>query len=102
MILFYKYTPEEIWELDNLELNKRLYKIQKFDDRPWITLRFHQEARSDKEIKENISSENEIGSPQLAIGLGKFNVLVQNYDFIFTPTGKIEKITRHAQANPIL
>ncbi len=96
MVLFYKDSPEEIWELEKTELNKRLYKVQKFDDRPWITLRFHQESRSDKEIKENISSENEIGSPQLAVGLEKFKVLVQDYDFISTPTGKIERITRHA------
>ncbi len=102
MVLFYKKNPEEIWELTNEERVQRLYKVQKFDDRPWITLRFHQEARGDKEIKDEINSENLIGSPQLAIGLGKFNVLVEGYHFTLTHTGKIETIKSHAQTNTVI
>ena len=89
MVLLYNDSPDEIWDLSKEELTKRLYKVQKFRDLPWITLRYHQEARADSEIKDSISSENLFSSPQLAFGLGKFHVLYQDVDFIISISGEI-------------
>ncbi len=93
-VLFYKDSVEEIWENNQTNIQKRLYKIYGFrGDDGRVKLRYHLEARPDKEQEKPSSTINyEKPHAKLIISLSKFNALVENYDFKINVLGQIEKI----------
>jgi CRISPR-associated endonuclease Csn1 len=101
-VLFYKENnPEELFDLENTDLSKRLYKILKFEKDGRIVFGYHLDARSDNDLKalsdihgksiyngfSNIDFENPM--PKLKLSPGNFNFLIENKDFFMKPDGKI-------------
>lgn len=104
MVLVYKKTPEEIWELSNLERVKRLYKVIGFEKDGRIQFRLHNTAmqlsskNKDEMTIKKFMKENKLKNsvidfetpvPWLRLTKGNFNFIVEGYDFKITPTGKI-------------
>ncbi|GIV32611.1 MAG: hypothetical protein KatS3mg031_0146 [Chitinophagales bacterium] len=110
MVLFYKEHPEELWELTQVDLIKRLYFVRKTGKDGRVTFQFHQEARNDEQLKEDYikqygkeppksltNGESSIDFarlpvPRLRLSPVNMRLLIQGVDFRITPTGKIEKI----------
>ena len=99
MVLLYDESPEEIYELGEAELCKRLYKITGMSSMTvhgsnygTLSLLFHQEARSSTDVKaKNGAFKN--GEPtRAAIVLlhTQFKALVQGRDFEMDDLGKIK------------
>ena len=98
MVLLYEETPEEIHELDEVELCKRLYKItgmtselDKGNIYGFVSLVHHQEARSSKEVsfKKGSFICGETFRPRIKLRHTQFKALVQGYDFEMDDLGKI-------------
>ena len=104
MTLLYEKTPDEIWDLSDSSRLERLFEITQLDVEGGgsVKLLFHQEARDKKSITafmglktgmkggKNIGRHNEF--PWIKISPNSFDALVEGYDFIISPTGKIEKL----------
>lgn len=101
MVLLYENNPEEIWELDKKNLQKRLYKvtglsslvIQKYNYGT-IVLVFHQEARPSTEVKQTSGVYKSTDDFRAAIKLyhTQFNALVQGIDFEINDLGEIRRL----------
>ena len=106
-VIFYENNPEEIWELDIIEKQKRLYKIIGFESDGRIQLRFHQTAmQQSSKIKDELTivkfmKDNNLKNsvvnfknpvPWLRITGKNFNFIVNGVDFKITTTGTIIKI----------
>lgn len=92
MVLFYKESPQEIFELNQIDLHKRLYKLSKFDAQGRLTFRTHFEARQASELKEIYNVDFEIPFEQIRLQVSKLDMLVEGYEFRMLPSGKIEKL----------
>ena len=92
MIIFWENSPDEVWDLDQSQIHKRLFKLTQFESDGRIQARFHQVAKPDNEITR--SSEVDFGSvvEKLRISKGNLNILVQGYDFKLNVLGQIEKL----------
>ena len=84
MVILYRNTKGEIWDLKKDEISKRLYKVAKFDARPRIILRHHQAAKTAGELKELFKINFDELVDQLNLGLMNFNVLIEQVDFKIT------------------
>tara|TARA_R110000850_G_scaffold199977_2_gene326167 strand:- start:2063 stop:6346 length:4284 start_codon:yes stop_codon:yes gene_type:complete len=91
MVLMYDKSPDEIWELNNENRVKRLYKLAKFDAQGRLTFRPHSEAKLASELKEVYSVDFNKLKEQVRLQVSKLNMLVENSEFIILPTGKIER-----------
>ena len=91
LVIFYENNPDEIWKLTIEEVRKRLYKIIAFENDGRIQFRFHQEAQPDGDLNKSSSINFETPNEKLRLSLGNCNILIQNTDFKFSKTGKIEK-----------
>ncbi|WP_100611034.1 type II CRISPR RNA-guided endonuclease Cas9 [Confluentibacter lentus] len=89
MVLFYKDSADEIYDISVKDLNKRLYRLSKFDAQGRLTFRSHFEAKQASELKEfyNVDFENPL--EQVRLQVSKLDILVEGYEFIMTSTGKI-------------
>jgi CRISPR-associated endonuclease Csn1 len=91
-VLIYSNSPDEIKDLDNKAMLKRLYKVYKFNEAPvpYIYLQFHSEARPDNELG---AGDTEIilnkYQPRLKLVANNFNCLVEGKDFEITIDGII-------------
>ena len=99
MVLLYEETPEEIYELDEAELCKRLYKITGMSSMivngcnyGTLSLLFHQEARpsSDVTFKNGAFKNGETIRAGITLLHTQFKALVQGYDFEMNDLGKIK------------
>ncbi|TAJ09430.1 type II CRISPR RNA-guided endonuclease Cas9 [Marinilabiliaceae bacterium JC017] len=107
IVLFWKNTPEEIKELSEEDLIKRLYKVIKMNKDGRVAFKYHQEARNDEKLKEDYekkyktkapksltngeSSINfETPYPKLLLSPLKFNMLIEGIDFTLSPLGEIK------------
>jgi len=90
------HMPDEnLNDLTNWDdLQKRLYKVYGFrGDDGRIKLRFHNEARPDKEQEKPSSSFSlDIIHSKLIISLGNFHALIEGIDFKIDPLGNIKRI----------
>lgn len=102
-VLFFKdNNPEELGELDNTDLIKRLYSIIKFEKDGRIVFGYHLDSRSDNELKQ---LEVEYGKsiyngfsiinyenpwPKLKLSLGNLNFLIEGKDFKIQIDGSIK------------
>ncbi|MBR8535470.1 type II CRISPR RNA-guided endonuclease Cas9 [Carboxylicivirga sediminis] len=106
MVILWENTPDEVWDLDNEQIKRRLYKVAglsnqrikrpsgKIDEYATIVLRFHQEASPASELK-TIDGEykrDEKYKGQRKLNHNQFNALIENIDFTISPLGKIEAI----------
>lgn len=101
-VLFYKdNNPDELNDLDTIDLGKRLYSIIKFEKDGRIVFGYHLDARSDNDLKQ---LENDYGKsiyngfsvvnyeepwPKLKLSLSNFTFLIERKDFKITPDGNI-------------
>jgi CRISPR-associated endonuclease Csn1 len=92
MVLFYKDFKDEIWELDNLDLSKRLYKTVAIEADGRIQFRLHSTAKSDGELEKASSLNFEKANEKLRLSKSALTILVEGFDFIITSVGKIQKI----------
>lgn len=102
MVLLYEQSPEEIWDLDKCNLQKRLYKvtglssmiIQGKYNYGTIVLVHHQEARPSTEVKQ-INGEfkaDEEFRPGIKLLHTQFNALIQGVDFEINDLGEIKRL----------
>jgi CRISPR-associated endonuclease Csn1 len=89
MVIFYKENAEEIIDLDQIDIYKRLYKLSKFDAQGRLTFRTHFEARQASELKEIYNVDFEKPFEQIRLQVSKLNILVEGYEFKISPSGKI-------------
>jgi CRISPR-associated endonuclease Csn1 len=92
MVLLWENNPQEIWELDIVQKNLRLYKIVQFDKSGRVYFRPHNEARPASELTEVYNFTTDKHCEQLRFPANKFNALVEGYDFRINILGQIEKI----------
>jgi len=92
MVLMYDKNPKEIWEFDDGNIPKVLYKLAKFDAQGRLTFRPHSEARPASDLKEVYSVNTNLQCEQVRLQVSKLNIQVEGYDFKITRTGKIEKL----------
>jgi len=108
-VLFYQNTPDEIWELNTIEKQKRLYKIIGFEADGRIQLRFHQTAMQQssknkneltivKFMKDNNLKNSKVNFekpvPWLRIRGKNLNFIVEGVDFKINPLGEIMKLQK--------
>ena len=106
MVLFYKNSPQELYECDVKELAKRLYKVTKLFKDGRLAFVFHNEARNDGQLREGYKLKHGIEAPKsltngystidfvnpypkLLLSKDNFNMYVEGYDFYITSTGQI-------------
>ncbi len=102
MVLLYENSPEEVWELDRNNLQKRLYKVTGMSSMVisgkynfgTIEMVHHQDARPSTDIKK-INGEfvsNEEFRPGIKMLHTQFNALVQGVDFLINELGEIKRL----------
>lgn len=102
MVLLYENSPEEVWELDKKNLQKRLYKvtgmssmvIQGKFEYGTIEMVHHQDARASTDIKK-VNGEYKCGE-EFRSGIKmlhtQFNALIQGVDFELNELGEIIRL----------
>lgn len=101
MVLLYENSPEEVWDLDRMNLQKRLYKVTGMSilvvssgKYGRINLVHHQDARASSEIKitnGKFKTEGEFRSGMMLLHT-QFNALVQGVDFEINDLGEIRRL----------
>lgn len=92
LVLLYKDSPKELYDLPIHELVTRLYKVIGFGKDGRIKVRYQQEAREAKELGTFLALDyNSLGksTSQARVGYAKMRALVQGQDFDISDTGKI-------------
>lgn len=89
MVLFYKESALELYDLNVKDLYKRLYKLSKFDAQGRLTFRTHFEARQASELKEVYNVDFENPFEQIRLQVSKLDMIVEGYDFKISPSGSI-------------
>lgn len=99
MVILWEKEQSEVWELNKSELYRRIYKvvglstqvIQKKYEYAVVVLRHQNEARmtSDLKIQDGVFLHGEEIKPYRKLNHNQFNALVQDFDFIISPTGKL-------------
>ncbi len=99
-VLFYEKNPKELYECNNTELNKRLYKLTGFSTQVvsgqyhfgTMTFKHHQEARPAGELKVKGGDWKNKEDYRAIIGIKhtQFKAFVEGYDFDLTITGEIK------------
>ena len=115
LVLFYKDQSGEVWELNQNNLNKRLYFVKKISKNGQVTFQFHQEARNDDQIKEDFKKQygteppesltngmssidfDKLPVPRLLLSPINMKMLLEGVDFRITPIGKVEPIRHNGQ-----
>jgi len=106
MVLLYENSPDEIWELEDADIKKRLYKViglsnqrivrpsGKIDEYATIVLRNNQEARQASDLKtlDGVFTSDEEYKPQRKLNHNQFNALIEGIDFNLTTLGKLTKL----------
>jgi CRISPR-associated endonuclease Csn1 len=104
MVLVYDKNPDELFEMDELQLLERLFQITQMDVEKFaeIKLLHHSEAREKKilttfmGLKSGMKGGKNIGEykkyPWIKVGVNSFDCFVEGYDFKISSTGKIEKL----------
>ena len=101
MVLLYEHTPEEVWELDRKNLQKRLYKVTGLsilvvsqNEYGRIYMVHHQDARPSSDIKITNGAYKADGEFRAGIMLlhTQFTALVQGIDFEINDLGEIKRL----------
>ncbi|MBI9069014.1 MAG: type II CRISPR RNA-guided endonuclease Cas9 [Salinivirgaceae bacterium] len=102
MVILWENSPDEIWDLEQADIKKRLYKVTGLSEQiiqskyhfATIVMRFHQEAspESDLKVQDGAFEKDENYKAQRKMNHNQFNALVQGYDFNLNILGQIEKV----------
>ncbi len=92
LVVLWEKSPDEVWDLNQSEVRKRVFKITSFESDGRIQMRFHQQAKPDKELVKASEMNFLESNEKLRISVSKFNALVEGVDFKLSPLGKITKI----------
>lgn len=101
MLMLYENSPEEIWEGNVMERNKRLYKVMGLSSLTvtgnsygTLVLWHHQEARQSKDLKakNGVYVQNEPLRPVIKMYHTQLKALVQGYDFEIGEAGEIRRL----------
>ncbi|MDT8394298.1 MAG: HNH endonuclease domain-containing protein [Bacteroidales bacterium] len=106
MVILWEKLAEEVWELSEMDLRKRLYKIiglsnqkiksssGKLNEYATIVMRFHQEATpaSDLKVKDGLFVAGEEYKAQRKLNHNQFNALIEGFDFELTTLGEIKRL----------
>jgi CRISPR-associated endonuclease Csn1 len=92
LVLFFKESKNEIWELDDNDLSKRLYKTVAIESDGRVQFRLHSTSKPDGQLEKSSSFNFETPNEKLRISKSGLNVLVEGVDFIISPTGKVQKL----------
>lgn len=90
LVLFFKESKNEIWELDNLDLSKRLYKTVAIESDGRVQFRLHSTSKPDGQLEKASTINFEKPNEKLRVSKSSLNVLVEGFDFQISPTGKIK------------
>ncbi|NII28361.1 hypothetical protein HB364_24980 [Pseudoflavitalea sp. X16] len=92
-IIFFNETKNELKDLSTIEINSRIFKVNKFNEQgtAYLYVQNHLEARPDSELEEEevIFNMTKYQS-RLKLKVNKLNCVVENYDFKIKGDGKIE------------
>lgn len=95
-VLMWDKTPDELDNLSDKELSRRLFVVYKFNNMgsDFIYLQHHIEAREEKEIKSEDDKIYDITNYQARLHLvaDNFNCLVEGVDFEVSTNGKIKML----------
>ncbi len=108
MVILWESKPEEIWDLENIAINKRTYKViglsvqriissnGKINEYATIVLKQINEARPGVELKtlDGAYKSNEAYMAQRKMNHNQFNALVEGFDFYISPIGELKKIEK--------
>ena len=91
LALIYEHTPQDLMGLSHFELKKRLYKVVTLESDGRINLRYHSEARQDKDLDSNsdLSFEKPHGLLRLAKGTYFKHLLFEGIHFKMDLDGSI-------------
>ena len=92
-VIFYTEHIEELKELPNKELLKRVFRIYKFNEMgtPNLFLQNHLEARKNELLDDGDTSFNPTSNQyRLKIKVDKFNAAIENKHFEIKPDGEIQ------------
>jgi len=106
MIILWEDNPEEVWEIEQEEISKRLYKViglsnqrikskaGKINEYATIVLRFHQESRPSSELKvqDGVFVRNEDYKAQRKLNHNQFNALIEGLNFEISTLGEIKRM----------
>lgn len=92
LVLFFKESKNEIWEIDNNDLAKRLYKTVAIESDGRVQFRLHSTSKPDGQLEKASIVNFENPNEKLRVSKSSLNVLVEGFDFQITPTGKIQKL----------
>lgn len=96
MVLFYDKSSDEVFDLDEAELCKRLYKVYTIEADGRVSFVHHQEARiaKDVEAKGGGFKNGEELRPRIRISCSQFRALVQDVDFEMNNIGEVKFLNR--------
>ena len=92
LVLFYEHEKNEVHNMVDSELSKRLYKTVAIESDGRVQFRHHTVARPDGELKKSSSVNFDTPNEKLRISKSGLNILVQGYDFKITASGKVDLI----------
>ena len=101
MVLLYENNPDEIWNSNNLELQRRLYKVvglssMVIQSRNYgiIAMIHHQDARPNSliKLKNGAYNSGEEFRPGIKMLHTQFKALVQGVDFDLNDLGEISRL----------
>ncbi|MBI1227598.1 MAG: type II CRISPR RNA-guided endonuclease Cas9 [Bacteroidetes bacterium] len=90
MVLFYQESKDELKQLSQKDLAKRLFKITGFEERPRIMLRRHNVAKKDGDIKKESTMNFDNPPEGLRVGLSNLDIAVEGIHFWMDKTGHIK------------
>ena len=100
LVLLYEKTPAEVWEADQYERSRRLYKIMGLsilntisNSYGRITMTHHEEARQSKDVvvRNGAYRQGEPLRPAILMLHTQLRALVEGYDFRLNELGEIER-----------
>lgn len=92
LVLFFKESKNEIWEIDNIDLAKRLYKTVAIESDGRVQFRLHSTSKPDGQLEKASTINFDIPNEKLRVSKSSLNILVEGFDFRISSTGKIEKL----------
>jgi CRISPR-associated endonuclease Csn1 len=92
LVLFFKESKKEIWEIDNIDLAKRLYKTVAIESDGRVQFRLHSTSKPDGQLEKASTINFEKPNEKLRVSKSSLNILVEGFDFKISSTGKISKL----------
>ena len=89
LALLFEQHPDEIDWQSRADLSRRLYKILSFEKDGRLQLRYHQEARMDKDLKKSSSMNFKAPPEKLRLSISNFSALLEGIDFEVAPDGNL-------------